>query len=205
VVKICIPCEHDSVSIHYVTNFVSFKGLFDGSSYAILQSKPSGYSEEYNKKDLLDELALMMLGQYFLDSFYERVKAYKVKGLPREFQLYFQVLLSLIDVPGMQWNLDGAFVGVIKTELPQPPGGKNDDNIDDDQSLVFKSFLATRLLPSGPSYTEEKFSGNIEVGDNSGSIGHAVNTYAHHIVVDSHKTVLFADLQGTYAHTSTVM
>ena len=36
----------------------------------------------------MGELALMVLGQYFLDSFYKRAKVYKVQGLPRESSMY---------------------------------------------------------------------------------------------------------------------
>lgn len=97
----------------------------------------------------------------------------------------------------MRWNVDGAFVGVLETALPPPPANQDDDN----RSLVYSTFLATPLLSSGPSYKEEKFSGNMEVGNNSGSIGNAVDAYAHHIVVDSLGTVLFVDLQGMHAFT----
>lgn len=64
---------------------IILQGSFNDSDYAILQSIPFGSSEDLNSKDLLDELALMTLGQYFLSSFYKRAACYKVKGLPREF------------------------------------------------------------------------------------------------------------------------
>jgi myosin-heavy-chain kinase len=83
---------------------------------------------------------------------------------------------------------------VLESPLPLPPKELDDD----DQSLIYSTFLATLLLPTGPSYKEMKFSGNTEVGDNSRAIGHAVDTYAHHTVVDSLGTVLFADLQGMH-------
>lgn len=102
----------------------------------------------------------------------------------------------------MQWNVDGAFVGVLESALPSLPADQ-----DDDQSLLYLTFLAIRLLPSGPLYKEEKFSSNTEVGKNSGTIGHAIDAYAHHIVIDSLSTVMFADLQGMrwYLHCDIVI
>lgn len=89
----------------------------------------------------------------------------------------------------MKWNVEGAFVGLLEDPLPRATG-------DDNQSLLFSTFLATPLLPSGPSFKEEKFSGNSDVGENPGKVGEAIDAFAHHVVVDSFQTVLFADLQG---------
>lgn len=90
----------------------------------------------------------------------------------------------------MRWNVNNAFVG--KLDVPILPSVTDEDN----RSLLFTTFLATPLLPSGPSFKEQKFSGNTEVGRNSGTIGQAVDAFAHHVVVDSQKTCVFADLQG---------
>jgi len=98
-------------------------------------------------------------------------------------------------MPGMRWNVDGAFVGWLETPPPPPPKETDDDN----RTFIYSTFLATPLLSSGPSYTEMKFSGNTEIGNNTGAIGHAVDAYAHHTVVDSLGSVLFADLQGTHS------
>jgi len=92
----------------------------------------------------------------------------------------------------MRWNTEGAFVGRLTEPLP-PRDNPDEDN----RSLIFTTFLAAPILPSGPSYKEIKFSGNTEVGQNSGTIGHALDTFAHHVVVDSQKSVLFVDLQGS--------
>ena len=151
-----------------------------------------------NRADLMDELALTALGQYFMDSFYRRASIYKVKSLPRKSCTHLCPFSLLISMPGMRWNFNGAFIGVLETALPAAPAAEDNDN----RSLVFSTFLATPLLPSGPSYTEEKFSGNTEVGNNSGSIGQAIDAYAHHVVVDSLGSILFADLQGMHVRTA---
>jgi len=39
-------------------------------------------SEDMNNSDLIDELALLHLGQYFMETFYARALFYKVKALP---------------------------------------------------------------------------------------------------------------------------
>lgn len=92
----------------------------------------------------------------------------------------------------MQWNVSGAFIGELEAAVPCLPINPDDDC----RSLLFSTFLATAVLPSGPLFTEEKFSGNDEAGKNSGAIGEAVDAFAHHVVVTSQGTVLFADLQG---------
>lgn len=92
----------------------------------------------------------------------------------------------------MRWNTEDAFVGTVDTMVPgRPPQGETDN-----RTLVFPHFLATPLLPSGSQYREVKFSGNADIGDNTDTVGEAVDAYAHHIVVDSFGDVLFADLQG---------
>jgi len=91
----------------------------------------------------------------------------------------------------MSWNVVGSFAGTLETMVP--PATTTDD---DTRSLVFSTFLAMAVLPSGPSYKEVKFSGNTEIGCNSGAVGEAVDTFAHHVVITSEGTVLFADLQG---------
>ena len=52
--------------------------------YALLQSKAISSCEVLNKDDLTNELALLSLGQYFMEAFYERAKFTGVKGLPGE-------------------------------------------------------------------------------------------------------------------------
>ena len=47
--------------------------------------------ESANTEDLMNELALMSLGQYFLDSFYKWAKVYKVQGLPHKFSIYSHI------------------------------------------------------------------------------------------------------------------
>jgi hypothetical protein len=153
----------------------------------------STFSQVSNEANLSNELALLILGQYFIDSFYKQAKVFTVKGLPHFFSfLFLHVLQCWLVYTGMSWNVDGTFVGKLDTNVLPPP----DELDDDDQSLVFTAFLAVPLLPSGPSYKEQKFSGNTEVGQNSSSIGQAVDVYAHHGLVDSQQTVLLGDLQG---------
>lgn len=119
----------------------AFRAQIGTTAYAIVQSKPIMSSEDMNNSDLIDELALLHLGQYFMETFYARALFYKVKALPR-----------------MSWNMQGSFIGTLETPPPQAP-----DNYDDDKrSLVFSTFLATAILPYGPSFKEIKFSGNTE-------------------------------------------
>lgn len=164
------------------------------TQYALLQSKAISSSEVLNRTDLTDELALLSLGQYFVDAFYERTKFVGLKGLPGKYRFVCVAAVhALIAFLEMKWNVDGAFLGELEVAVPRAPVNSDDD----DRSLLFSTFLAVAVLPSGLLYTEEKFSGNVEAGKNSGSIREAVDAFAHHVVVTSQGTVLFADLQGT--------
>ena len=96
----------------------------------------------------------------------------------------------------MSWNVHGSFVGTLET--PQSRAPVNLDH--DTRSLVFSTFLASSILPTGPLFKEVKFSENTEVGCNTGTVGHAVDAFAHHVVVTSKGTVLFADLQGGFLY-----
>jgi len=61
---------------------------------------------------------------------------------------------------------------------------------------VFDTFLAAPLLQTTGVYTEQKFSGSDEAGNNVDTIGHAIDAYAHHILVNTYGTFLLTDLQG---------
>lgn len=77
--------------------------------------------------------------------------------------------------------------------LPAPLVGDADT-----RSLAFKMFLAAPLLITTGLYNERKFSGSDKAGNNIDMIGCAIDTYAHHILVDSEGTFLMTDLQGNH-------
>ncbi|KAG2128263.1 hypothetical protein DEU56DRAFT_915527 [Suillus clintonianus] len=62
---------------------------------------------------------------------------------------------------------------------------------------MYDVFLATPLLPSGALYREVKFSGNEQL--NKDMIGHVVDAYSHHVLVDSTSEILISDIQGIIA------
>ncbi|KAG6852271.1 hypothetical protein C0991_001402 [Blastosporella zonata] len=157
----------------------AFLGRFDNRQYAIFQCKPITVTASQNLIDLTAELRLMALGQYFADSFKRR--AYTLG----------------IDVLSLRWNFSGAFLGSVISELPPPPEGDKKDT----RSLIFKEFLAAPLLSTRGLYTERKFSGCNEAGDNSDHVGCIVDAYAHHVLIDSGGTLLMTDLQGTFQNT----
>lgn len=71
------------------------------------------------------------------------------------------------------------------------------DVVDDGkQSMIFETFLASPLLPSGGFYKERKFSGSKIAGHNVDELGQTVDAYAHHVLVDSGGEMLLADIQG---------
>ena len=82
---------------------------------------------------------------------------------------------------------------VDAADVSPPPFEGNKD----DQTLIFKTFLAVPLLSTSGLYTERKFSGSDEAGDSVDETGRAIDAFAHHVLVDSHGSFLLADLQGS--------
>ncbi|OSD05402.1 hypothetical protein PYCCODRAFT_1475446 [Trametes coccinea BRFM310] len=163
----------------------AFMGIYRDKPYAILQMGPLGdmyTTEEGNKKDLLNELKLLALGQFFVDSFYRRAREYDIAG----------------KLPSIRFNYAGAFLGQVanKSALPPLSGSNNPEEVQK-RPLLYYSFLATPLIPKSDGYVEKKFSGSLEVGQNNDSqIGRALDAFAHHVLVDSDETCVLVDLQG---------
>ncbi|EED85595.1 predicted protein [Postia placenta Mad-698-R] len=152
----------------------AFEGRLGTIPVAIFQMRPIGdpSDRDLNQRDMIAELRILALGQYFLDAFYRRVKAYHVKGLP------------------------GTFVGQVTSELPPPPASIADK---DTRSLLYDMFLAAPLLETRdiePGYKEVKYSGTDCAGQNTDTLGVAIDAFAHHTLVDSQGTLVFVDLQG---------
>lgn len=62
-------------------------------------------------------------------------------------------------------------------------------------------FLAAPLLETRdiePGYKEVKYSGTDCAGQNTDTLGVAVDAFAHHTLVDSQGTLVFVDLQGSF-------
>ncbi|KAF8495824.1 hypothetical protein JB92DRAFT_3146908 [Gautieria morchelliformis] len=153
------------------------QGRIGGKEYAIFQDKNiGGITESTNQRDLHNELHLLAWGQYFLDSFFERVRKYSAKN-----------------IPDIKWNADDAFLGCLVEPLAEVPAHERSK-----QSLLYSTFLATPLLPFpvGPGGMEQKISGNGEVGENTDHVGIWVDAYTHHTLVDSEGGYLFVDIQG---------
>ena len=93
----------------------------------------------------------------------------------------------------IRFNAEGAFVGTLVSDLPPHP--KNEA---DRRSLILADFLAAPLLAKDPGYSEVKFSGTREPGNNKDVLGGVVDAFAHHVIVDSHHTIMLCDLQGMH-------
>ncbi|EIM92067.1 uncharacterized protein STEHIDRAFT_136098 [Stereum hirsutum FP-91666 SS1] len=159
----------------------AFQGRIDGKDYAILQMKPIDNhfgEDDDNETALQNELKLMVLGQYLIQTFYDRAK-------------YYDMDLAKL-VPKMTWNADEAFLGKVADSNIQK--GSKDASDPDERSLLWPMFLATPLIPD--SYQEVKFSGNEQWEGNSTVVGRVIDAYAHHTVLDTAKEYLFVDLQG---------
>ncbi|KAG1787292.1 uncharacterized protein HD556DRAFT_1247039, partial [Suillus plorans] len=157
-----------------LTKFV-FRGRYNNTDYAVLQCKCIRSRDVDNEKDLLGELEILHLSQYFLDSFYRRGEEEDVHNLPK-----------------MKWNITGAFIGKLTQKLADAPNNGEEDL----HSLVFSCFMVLQLLPTGALCNEIKFSGNAEVGVNNDSLRSAIDAYAHHVAVDSMYEMIISDIQG---------
>ncbi|KAG2132066.1 kinase-like domain-containing protein [Suillus clintonianus] len=152
-----------------------FRGRYNNTDYAVLQCKRIRSRDVDNEEDLMGELEILHLSQYFLDSFYKRGDEENVRNLPK-----------------MKWNITGAFIGKLTQKLADAPNEGEEDS----RSLVFSCFMVLPLLPTGSLCNEIKFSGNAEVGINNDSLGSAVDAYAHHVAVDSMYEMIISDIQG---------
>jgi len=68
----------------------------------------------------------------------------------------------------------------------------------DERSLIFGDFLAMPLLDLGDDTDEQKFLGNEEIAHNIDSLGHMVDAYVHHALIDGLGDILFVDVQGGF-------
>ena len=65
-------------------------------------------------------------------------------------------------------------------------------------SPPFRSFLAAPFIATTGLYTERKFSGGDEAGNNIDDVGRAIDAFAHHVLVDSMGAMVLSDLQGFF-------
>ncbi|KAF8531545.1 kinase-like domain-containing protein [Gautieria morchelliformis] len=156
----------------------AFRGRDKDTDIALFQMNPGWskwpVSEEENERLLLQGLIALTTADYFMQSFHRRAIHYSV------------------DLPSLQFNSKGAFLGVVETGKisPRPEVGP------DHHTLSNYTFLATPLLP-GDHRNLHKYSGSLVVGHNGNTgIGAAIDAFAHHVVVDSSRSVLVCDLQG---------
>ncbi|KIJ36435.1 hypothetical protein M422DRAFT_119380, partial [Sphaerobolus stellatus SS14] len=122
-----------------------------------------------NLKDLLNELKLSTLAQYFMNSFYFSDRLY---------------------ITVMRWNTENTFIGrlVHESDIQDPK--------DENASLIWSTFLVSPIFPSKGII--KKFSGHFDTGNNEDNsiFGIWADAYAHHVVMDSHKTLCITDIEA---------
>jgi hypothetical protein len=89
----------------------------------------------------------------------------------------------------------GAFLGCATASTPASLSLSGNQ---DDKSLNYLTFLAAPLLDIKDSSEEHKFSGNKEIAKNTDPVGHIIDAYVHHALVDSYGNILFVDMQGRF-------
>ena len=88
----------------------------------------------------------------------------------------------------LHFNAANAFIGTVTTDVGAPTN--------DNRTLLYQTFLAAPYIPCGDSYTEEKWSGTHEAGNNDTPLGQVMDAFAHHSLIDSNYTAVIVDLQG---------
>lgn len=123
---------------------------------------------------------------YFNNSFYKRAEMCGARN----------------KIPQMEWNTEGMFMGKIVQFYGKSLGDSDSDSEHRHCSLVFPSFMAVPFCYEfqNPNSKRYKYSGNRDFSGESVKFepifGAAVDAFAHHVVEDSHETLLLADLQG---------
>lgn len=161
--------------------------------------KPVGSSNELNKAGLHAELDLLTQGNGFAQSFKLRASAAGVKvpgkSLSSSIPMLFATHHSLTD---LKYNAENAFIGTIDSPLAARPLPIDDMAVESNEecSLLFDTFLVVPLLQTKGVFTERKFSGNTQTGDNTDYIGEVVDAFAHHVLEETSRTFMLADIQG---------
>ncbi|KAJ3871012.1 hypothetical protein F5051DRAFT_446772 [Lentinula edodes] len=152
----------------------------EGKQVTLFMHKPVGSSNELNKTGLHAELDLLTQGNGFAQSFKLRASAAGVK------------------VPDLKYNAENAFIGTIDPSLAARPLPIDDMAVESNEecSLLFNTFLVVPLLQTKGVFTERKFSGNTQTGDNTDYIGEVVDAFAHHVLKETNRTFMLADIQG---------
>ncbi|KAF9456117.1 kinase-like domain-containing protein [Collybia nuda] len=145
----------------------AFKGYYKSKDYGVFQCQPASSTSTSNKSDLYDKLCLLGMAQFFLDSFYHRAADFKVR------------------------NLLGSFIGKVPCIDAVSQIG-----MEDTRSLIYNTFLASPLLDINSNTKERKFLENNNTSPNTDPLGHIIDAYIHHALLDSDMSILLVDVQG---------
>ena len=110
----------------------------------------------------------------------------------RQFEACLLINLSMLDIC---WNFEGAFLGTVEASKI---GSAPEEGEKDNRPLIFTTFLAAPFIATTGLYTERKFSGGDEAGNNIDDVGQAIDAFAHHVLVDSVGSMVLTDLQGLF-------
>ncbi|GJJ07920.1 hypothetical protein Clacol_002126 [Clathrus columnatus] len=112
---------------------------------------------------------------------YKTVATYSISNEENSKNLYDQMVL-------LTWDSEG--------------GNINKSDSDKLQAIRYSDFLATPLITSYGN--EVRFSGTDAPGASKDHIGHCVDAFAHHTIIDSLGEMLFVDLQGFVSENSII-
>ncbi|KAF8501224.1 kinase-like domain-containing protein [Hysterangium stoloniferum] len=164
----------------------AFEGKIQEKDFALFEwTEVCCQFNEENFNKLGSELALLAWGEYFAESFNERIRSSSVKNIPM-----------------LRWNTKDTFIGKLIDEVKDATDSSQNSSLVE-PSIRWNAFLAAPLLPKPTR--EAKCSGNEQAGSNTDRLGMCVDAFAHHTVIDSVGEFLFADLQGFIYGNNTVV
>ncbi len=165
-----------------------------GKRLALFQINPLDpmflMSHKENEELLLRSMVHLATGHFFMESFHRCAECHQV-DFPGMFPLEQCISTNQSSLLAMRFNAIGTFIGMVNPDKIQP----KPDGLTDHRSLQYPVFLASPFLTGA----FHKYSGSEQTGHNGlNGLGAAVDAFAHHVVVDSGKTVLLCDLQGIF-------
>ncbi|KAJ3849051.1 kinase-like domain-containing protein, partial [Lentinula lateritia] len=184
----------------------------EGKQVALFMHKPVGSSNELNKTGLHAELDLLTQGNGFAQSFKLHASAAEVKVpgkslISSKFMSIPMLFTTHHSLTDLKYNAENAFIGTIDSCLAARPLPIDDMAIESNEecSLLFDTFLVVPLLQTKGVFTERKFSGNTQTGDNTDYIGEVVDAFVHHVLEETNRTSMLADIQGVVGPDRSIM
>jgi hypothetical protein len=92
----------------------------------------------------------------------------------------------------LQFNTTGAFLGMAVDKVANHPK----ESEPDPRTILYETILAAPYISILDGFSERKWLGTNQAGDNKNCFGAVIDAFAHHTLIDSNSTAVLVDLQG---------